>query len=181
VTRYVAFLGGINVGGHNVKMERLRELFEGLGLAGVSTFIASGNVIFESPEEAPAELERRIEAELGGALGYAVPTFLRTDAEVGRIAGYAPFPGLEAGERDRLYVLLLRGAPDGATAEMLLGLATERDFLHLHERELYWLCRGPTLESGIRGSDWARAGRRIGSTNRNVNTVRRLAERLGAG
>ena len=46
--RLVAFLRAINVGGHNVKMDRLRELFEALGLSNVETFIASGNVIFDS-------------------------------------------------------------------------------------------------------------------------------------
>ncbi len=43
---YVAFLRAINVGGHNVKMEVLRALFEAQGYADVATFIASGNVIF---------------------------------------------------------------------------------------------------------------------------------------
>ena len=44
--RYVALLRGINVGGHRIKMDRLRELFVELDLADVTTFIASGNVIF---------------------------------------------------------------------------------------------------------------------------------------
>ena len=46
--RYVAFLRAINVGGHTVKMDRLRALFAELGHGGVETFIASGNVIFEA-------------------------------------------------------------------------------------------------------------------------------------
>jgi len=46
--RYVALLRGINLGGHTVKMDRLKKLFEELGLKNVETFIASGNVIFES-------------------------------------------------------------------------------------------------------------------------------------
>ena len=46
VETYVALLRGINVGGRNVKMDRLREIFESLGFSNVETFIASGNVIF---------------------------------------------------------------------------------------------------------------------------------------
>ena len=46
--RVVAFLRAINVGGHVVPMARLAELFRGLGLAEVETFIASGNVIFST-------------------------------------------------------------------------------------------------------------------------------------
>ena len=46
--QYIAFLRGINVGGHRVKMDRLRELFEELSLRDVSTIISSGNVIFSA-------------------------------------------------------------------------------------------------------------------------------------
>ena len=44
--RYVALLRAVNVGGRVVKMERLRQVFEETGLTGVSTHIASGNVLF---------------------------------------------------------------------------------------------------------------------------------------
>ena len=46
--RFFAFLRAINVGGHNVTMEKLRGLFEASGFKDVETFIASGNVIFTS-------------------------------------------------------------------------------------------------------------------------------------
>ena len=64
--RLVAFLRAINVGGHNVKMDRLRELFEALGLTNVETFIASGNVIFDSPATNTQVLEKEIEDHLSG-------------------------------------------------------------------------------------------------------------------
>jgi uncharacterized protein (DUF1697 family) len=48
MTRYVALLRAINVGDHNVKMAHLRTLFDSLGVSNVETFIASGNVIFDS-------------------------------------------------------------------------------------------------------------------------------------
>ena len=66
--RYVAFLRAINVGGHVVKMERLRALFEDLGFAKVETLIASGNVIFETrAEDAGALGEEDRAASAGGA------------------------------------------------------------------------------------------------------------------
>ncbi|HXW01123.1 MAG TPA: DUF1697 domain-containing protein, partial [Anaerolineae bacterium] len=46
--KYIAFLRAINVGGHTVKMDYLRRLFEEMGFSKVETFIASGNVIFEA-------------------------------------------------------------------------------------------------------------------------------------
>lgn len=47
---YVAFLRGINVGGHAViRMSELQRAFEGLGFENVRTVLASGNVIFDPP------------------------------------------------------------------------------------------------------------------------------------
>jgi uncharacterized protein (DUF1697 family) len=92
MTQYVAFLRAINVGGHIVKMPELQRLFEGMGFFNVATFIASGNVIFESAVDDAHELEQIIEKELQEALGYEVVTFLRTLPEVAAIADHKPFP-----------------------------------------------------------------------------------------
>ncbi len=75
MTRYFAFLRAINVGGHVVKVDRLRQIFESLGVSSVETFIASGNVIFESTSKSVRILEKRIESGLREALGYEVVTF----------------------------------------------------------------------------------------------------------
>ena len=73
--KYVAFLRAINVGGHTVKMDHLRNLFESMGFANVETFIASGNVIFDSKTKSTAALEMEIENQLQAALGYEVRRF----------------------------------------------------------------------------------------------------------
>ena len=106
--RYVAFLRAINVGGRVVKMERLRQLFEELGFAKVETFIASGNVIFESRSQSAPALQKKIESYLHKFLGYEVATFLRTDAELAKIAVYRAFPLKREGAG-------LRGFPVGKT------------------------------------------------------------------
>src|SRR5215211_2292119 len=80
--KYIAFLRAINVGGHTVKMDYLRTLFEDLGLMNVETFIASGNVIFDSPARRPKALEQKIETFLKEKFGYAVATFIRSAAEL---------------------------------------------------------------------------------------------------
>ena len=61
--RYVALLRGINVGGKTlIKMADLKECVESLGLENVSTFIASGNVLFDARSRDAAKLERAIES-----------------------------------------------------------------------------------------------------------------------
>jgi uncharacterized protein (DUF1697 family) len=88
--RYLAFLRGINVGGHRVKMDRLGELVEALGFEHVETFMASGNVIFSSQSADVADMEERIAGHLEDALGHAVPTFVRSQAELESIASFEP-------------------------------------------------------------------------------------------
>ena len=89
--RYIALLRGINVGGHMVKMERLRELFAELGLASVRTYIQTGNVFFETAEGDRDGLTQAIEGHLRSALGYEVPAFLRTIPELERTLALDPF------------------------------------------------------------------------------------------
>jgi uncharacterized protein (DUF1697 family) len=63
---YLLLLRGINVGGKNkVPMARLRQLLEELGYSGVSTYIASGNVILRS-DKSPGEVKAQVEAALPG-------------------------------------------------------------------------------------------------------------------
>src|SRR5262245_18012517 len=80
--RYICFLRGMNLGRRRLKMSRLKSLIEELGFEEVTTFIASGNVIFSSDIRDVAELERRISNYLEKSLGYVVDSFVRTAAEV---------------------------------------------------------------------------------------------------
>ena len=169
--RYIAFLRAINVGGHVVKMQLLKELFERLGFADVETFIASGNVIFQSPAKSAA-IEEKIERLLEKELGYAVQTFVRSDAEVARIAAFEPYDEVSGGST--LYIGFLKARPDRAAEERLLAAQTERDDFRLDERELYWRCRGPSSESTFSGQKLEKT-LGMATTLRNANTVRRLA------
>ena len=101
---YIALLRGINVGGHVVKMERLRELFTELGFTHVRTYIQSGNVFFESDSTDRAALASAIEPHLRQALGYDVPIFLRTVAELEQILATNPFQHLNVTSDMRLCV-----------------------------------------------------------------------------
>ncbi|HEX5688887.1 MAG TPA: DUF1697 domain-containing protein, partial [Roseiflexaceae bacterium] len=137
--RYIAFLRAINVGGHVVKMDRLRALFVELGFADVATFIASGNVIFETPEANVLALEAQIERHLHQALGYEVATFIRTPAELATIAA-TPFP--DAGSAYHgLYVSFIKEPLGDVARQRLLALQTENDAFHTQGCEFYWLCR----------------------------------------
>jgi len=169
--RYVAFLRAINVGGHVVKMERLRELFETLGVRGVETFIASGNVIFETRATDAAALELKIERLLEKELGYEVATFLRTTDELAAVATHVPFAS-PLPDGHALWVGFLKEEPGDERRAALLAHRSETDDLAVHGRELWWR-RVPGTDSKLTN---ARLERAVGpATMRNVTTVRKLA------
>ena len=147
MTRYIAFLRAINVGGHTVKMDYLRQLFESLGFSNVETFIASGNVLFETDSNNEHALEKKIEARLNETLGYEVATFIRSDAELKAIANYKPFPQSQLDAAVAFNVALLKESVDEKSRQKVMALRTTIDEFHFHERELYWLCKKKQSES----------------------------------
>lgn len=175
----IAFLRAMNVGGHTVKMDHLRTLFEALGLSKVETFIASGNVIFESPTEPAATLETRIEQHLKQALGYEVATFIRSAGELAALMHYQPFATHELEEeRNTLYIAFLRAAPSIEAQQKLMALRNEIDDFQVHEREVYWLCRKKISESSVSGGLLEKT-LGMAATIRNTTTVNKLAARYG--
>lgn len=173
--RHIAFLRGINVGGHRVKMEDLRAHFTSLGFTGVETFIASGNVIFDTTLTDRGKLESRIEDCLQSALGYEVATFVRTPAELAAVAAHVPFDPVETARPGHtLTVGFLRAPFEPDDLARLLAARTELDELHHHGREIYWLCRGKTSDSLM---PWPQLIRAVKTswTMRNMTTVRKMA------
>jgi len=173
--RHIAFLRAINVGGHTVTMDRLRQLFTGLGLKDVETFIASGNVIFSSAARS-ASLEAKVERHLHDALGYEVATFIRSEAEVAAVAGYRAFKDTPTGFKGALVVGFLREPLDAATKRAVLALKTDIDDLHVNGRELYWRTAGGQSDSTLSNALFERTLKGK-ATFRNINTVTRLAAR----
>lgn len=175
--RWVAFLRAVNVGGRVVKMDALREAFTGLGLAGVETFIASGNVVFES-RAAEATLRPRIERALRESLGFEVATFLRTGAEVAAMAAHQPFDAGRRAAARAIHVGLLAEPVPPAGRKALAALATATDEFEANGREVWWLFRTGLSESTL---TYAHLERRLGApmTFRNVNTMVRMAAKFG--
>lgn len=175
--RYVAFLRAINVGGHVVKMNVLREQFEALGFADVDTFIASGNVLFSSRATTVAVLERKIEDRLKAALGYEVATFVRTCDEVNAMAAYAPFPPAMVRTAVSVWVGFLAAPMPPAAQQALRALETPFDTFHVNGREVYWLRRKKQSESKLSNTVIERA-LKARCSFRGMNTIVRLTSRL---
>lgn len=176
---HAAFLRGINVGGRRVAGGTLIACLEAIGFEDVATFRASGNVIFTASGTVRA-LEKRIEEALGAELGYAVPAFIRSEAQLHEIAAREPFsPAQLEASKGKPQVLLLGSKPARKAREAALGLASEQDPLAIEGAELHWLPSGGTQQSEL---DLKAIEKLLGQgTMRTEGTIEQIASRYFAG
>lgn len=170
---HVAFLRGMNLGGRRITNDDLQAEFEALGFVDVACFRASGNVVF-SAKGSEAKLTKQIEAGLGKALGYKVPVFLRSAAELQAVVAHKPFDAkaLKA-SKGKLQVTFLEQKPKASACKRALALASDDDRLALGGRELYWLPKGGLSDSELDLKELANA---LGhNTVRTMGTVEQIA------
>ena len=148
--RYVAFLRGMNLGGRRIANEELRSHFEALGCEEVATFRASGNVIFAVDGSSEAKLTVQLEEGLRERLGYEVPVFLRSAAELTAIASHEPFEAkhLKA-SKGKLQIAFLTKKPSASAVDGALAHSSDADRLVIAGRELYWLPDGGLSDSEL--------------------------------
>ncbi len=180
MARYIAFLRAINVGGRNVKMADLRQHFEAIGFSQVETYIASGNVVFETAVEDTAVLEERIATSLRAALGYEVATFIRTEDELAAVAQEIPFLPVDLEAAAALNVAFLHNTLPRQVEGKLKALTTEIDTFAVQGREIYWLCRVKQSESKFSNVVLEKT---LGmpATMRGINTIRKMDAKYGPG
>ena len=164
MTAYVALLRAVNVGGRQLKMDDLKRVASGLGLANARTFIASGNLLFTSGM-GEAALKRELQAALTDHMGKTVEVMIRTATEMDEVVAASPF-GDEPG--NRVVAIFFDAAPPADAIEKANNVADER--LALGKREIYvHYPRG-------QGRSKLRLGDKAPGTARNMNSVARLAE-----
>lgn len=174
MAKHIAFLKAINVGGHTVKMDHLKKLFEKMGFENVETFIASGNVVFETKSKTVGAIKKKIETELEKSLGYKVATFIRSTKELKEISEHKPFKESDLANKQKyLYIGFLEEQPDKESLKKVLVLSDEANEFHFNNKELYWLCRKIFSDSGISGKTLEKA---LGmeTTIRNSTTIRKM-------
>ncbi len=173
MTKYVALLRGINVGGNNkVEMSKLKKVFESIGFKNVSTYINSGNVIFETDRK---DLEPLIEKVLEETFGFPLRIVIRDAQNIKTLCKDIPEDWLNDTEQ-RTDVLFLW---DEFNTKKSIDLITTTgvDTLRYLDGAIIW---------NVKRKDVAKSGMKkfIGTllyknmTARNINTVRKLNELL---
>jgi uncharacterized protein (DUF1697 family) len=170
MTRYVALLRGINVGGNVlIKMTDLAELVRGLGYDDVKTVLASGNVLFTT-KDAAATARRKLEAALTQRFGYEAWVQVLSVTRLRAIVDAYPFDRREGWQH---YVVFV---PDGGVRASILAVEhePEQDLAEEGDGVIYWsVPRGRTLESPFtRAQNTAKTRPHV--TNRNINTLEKL-------
>jgi uncharacterized protein (DUF1697 family) len=182
--KYVVLFRGINVGGKNiVKMSDLKQLLLELGLCKVTTYIQSGNAIFESDLD-EASLKDAIHTAFSERYRFECNIFIRNIDELVTIIEHLPISTEEIAAAEstdplveHLYVYFLDSLLEQTQVDAILKEYAGPDILRTGRRELYLLC-----QESIRNSKLAlRTAKEFNlSTTRNWKTVSKIYEMLTA-
>ncbi|WP_062057423.1 DUF1697 domain-containing protein [Sediminicola sp. YIK13] len=177
---YIAFLRGINVGGHHkVPMADLKTEFEKLGFKNIVTLLNSGNIIFDGPKENTSKLEQKISTHIEKIFGFPIPTILRTSRVIHNLLDQNPFVGIERTKDIRFYVSFLK---TNLEADLELPWkSTDNSYVIIEKRDQTIIS---VLDLAISKSPKAMEsiehhyGKDI--TTRNWNTIERIGKKLKA-
>ncbi|MDB5259048.1 MAG: hypothetical protein JWO73_256 [Candidatus Taylorbacteria bacterium] len=133
--RYAALLRGIMPMNPNMRNEKLRGVFESLGLKNVQTIISSGNVIFESSSKAISALELKIEKALLKQLGIKSPAYIRSKEQLESMIASDPFKGVEHNRATYLIVSFLKQPPHEIFSTIDLSSAKTPEFMRDIEKK----------------------------------------------
>jgi uncharacterized protein (DUF1697 family) len=159
-------------------MAGLRNVMTGLGYTDVATYIQSGNVVFSSDRDDPAELEREIEQRILQETGLDVSVMVRSQADLAAVIEGNPFQEAAA-KPTTLHVFFLSASPDEERLEQVDPRQFEPDEYRLGDRVMYLHCPNGLGRSKLAAYPWERRlGLRI--TSRNWNTVTKLRGMLEA-
>ncbi len=172
MTTYFAFLRAINLGKRIVKSGELKKIFEDLGFENVRTYIASGNVIFESKEKDEGKLTQKIEKHLKDTLGYEVKTMLRSQAELEAVLKNNPFK--KALEGATGYISFLSEKPQKAAAKEIEERSSDTEIFKFKNRELYMLFHVRMSDSEFFKKPNYEKVLGVAATNRNLNTPAKM-------
>jgi len=165
MTTYIALLRAVNVGGTGkLPMAELKAMCESAGFEAVQTYIASGNVVFNSAKS-PAQVKAALETALQAYAGKPVGVLVRTAAELATVLSINPFPDAAP---NRTVAIFLDAAPAADAIEKVSGRKGED--LALGKREIY-VHYGEGMGDSKLKIPAAKEG-----TARNINTISKLVE-----
>jgi uncharacterized protein (DUF1697 family) len=173
--RFVVFLRGINVGGHIVVKEILKEAFTSLGFQEVSTYKQSGNVIFKTELANPQDIKAKIETKLQSLLGYEVAAFVRSIPQLKSILDLDPFKKQNK-EGTSFLVTLLAIEPADFPLQLPLTLPkSTAQIISEKGSEVFSVTHGGG--EGAMPNSFLESKLKMKATTRNLNVIREIVEK----
>lgn len=177
-TKYVAFLRAINVGGKNlIKMLDLKKIFESAGMRNVSTYIQSGNVIFESNLKEKEVLESKIEKKLHKSLSTDVLVFTREVEELNMMIDSDPFQKLNGKGEGKFYVTFLKDDLKPNISLPYFSSKKDVEIIHCFGGELYSISHEVKGQFGFPNL-FIEKEFKVKATTRNWNTLNKIVDQI---
>ncbi len=176
VNGFVALLRGINVSGKKVvPMAELRKLFLEAGYAGVSTYINSGNVVFNSDGEDPDAVRSDIEARLMKKFGFEVKVIVTTLPELRGYLSGCPYDEGLLKDGENIYITILSRRPGREESAGVESVDGKGDEHLLAGKAVYILVKGGYTKT-VFSNSFLEKKLGVDATTRNINTLRKIAE-----
>lgn len=171
---YIALFRGINVGGKNaLPMKELVAVLEDLGCRNVTTYIQSGNAVFESQEKDASRLAQKIRGEIKKRRGFEPYVLLLEPEDIERAIRENPFPEAET-DPQALHVGFLTAAPGNPDLTRLESLKRDSERFHLLANVFYLHAPEGVGRSKLAANAEQLLG--VPMTDRNWRTVCRIWE-----
>ena len=171
---FISMLRAINVGGQNkIPMPELKRLYEGLSLTNVTTYVQSGNVVFDSIDREPDGLAAEIQTRIEKVYGSKIFVFVRAVADFRRILESNPFLMARNEAPSFLHVTFLSQTPSQAQWDNLRAPDSTGDEFFSTSQEIYLFCPDGYGRTKLSNAFFER---KLGlpATTRNWNTVQAL-------
>jgi uncharacterized protein (DUF1697 family) len=172
--KYISMLRGINVSGQKkIKMVDLRALYESLDFKNVTTYIQSGNVVFQSEENDTTILAEKINDKIESVYGFRVPIIFRTHSDLDFIIGNNPFLTNRSEDIKKLAVIFLNEVPNSSALLEIGDRGPDSEELVISGKDLFLF-----VPESYGKSKWSNNffEKKLGvkATTRNWNTVLKL-------
>ena len=173
---YISILRGINVGGHNkIKMEELRKMYEALGYKNVTSYIQSGNIIYEAKKKSPEALGKEQTAAIRETFGHEVPVLVVDKETVHDILLNNPFLKNKKIDLEKLHVTLVASEPDKENVDKISKTDYLPDEWILEGKNIYLHCPVDYGNSKLINSFFEKK-LKVNATTRNWKTLNKLYE-----
>ncbi|MFC2111099.1 DUF1697 domain-containing protein [Bacteroidota bacterium] len=175
--RYISILRGINVGGkRKILMKELKELYEDLGFSNITTYIQSGNVIFNCCSECTSvSIENKIQTAILQKFKHDVPVIIRTADELEKSFLNNPFIKTKNFEIEHLYLTFLKDVPSDENLRLINKIEFENDKFEIIGKDIFAYCSGKFSDSKL-SIKFFESKLRTMATTRNWKTVSKLHE-----